>query len=94
MKFGKVIGRVISTQKVESFEGLRFLLIQPVNEDLQPVGDAIVAVDTLQAAIGEIIYYETSKEASRVIEHTMNPCDTAIMGIVDDIELMKDNEVR
>ena len=89
MKFGKVIGRVISTQKVESFEGLRFLLIQPVNEELKPVGDAIVAVDTLQAAIGEIIYYETSKEASRVIEHNMNPCDAAIMGIVDDIELMK-----
>lgn len=89
MKFGKVIGRVISTQKVESFEGLRFLLVQPMNEKLEPVGDAIVAVDTLQAAIGEIIYYETSKEASRVIEETMNPCDTAIMGIVDDIEIAK-----
>lgn len=89
MKFGKVIGRVISTQKVESFEGLRLLLVQPVNEKLKPLGDAIVAVDKLQAAIGEIIYYETSKEASRVIEETMNPCDAAIMGIVDDIELMK-----
>ena len=89
MKFGKVIGRVIRTQKVESFEGLRFLLIQPVNEELKPVGDVIVAVDKLQAAIGEIIFYETSKEASRVIEETMNPCDAAIMGIVDDIELMK-----
>ncbi|MBN2616503.1 MAG: EutN/CcmL family microcompartment protein [Bacteroidales bacterium] len=89
MKFGKVIGRVVSTQKVESFEGLRFLLVQPMNEKLAPVGDAIVAVDTLQAAIGEIIYYETSKEASRVIEETMNPCDAAIMGIIDDIEITK-----
>lgn len=89
MKFGKVIGRVVSTQKVESFEGLRLLLVQPMNEKLKPVGDAIVAVDRLQAAIGEIIYYETSKEASRIIEETMNPCDTAIMGIVDDIEIMK-----
>jgi len=89
MKLGKVIGRVVSTQKVESFEGLRFLLVQPMNEKLKPVGDAIVAVDTLQAAIGEIIYYETSKEASRVIEETMNPCDAAIMGIVDDIEITK-----
>ncbi len=87
MKFGKVIGRVVSTQKVESFEGLRFLLVQPMNEKLEPAGDAIVAVDTLQASIGEIIYYETSKEASRVIEHTMNPCDAAVMGIVDDIEI-------
>lgn len=89
MKFGKVIGRVVSTQKVESFEGLRLLLVQPMNEKLEAVGDAIVAVDTLQAAIGEIIYFETSKEASRVIEEKMNPCDAAIMGIVDDIEIIK-----
>jgi ethanolamine utilization protein EutN len=87
MKFGKVIGRVVSTQKVESLEGLRFLLVQPMNEKLEPSGNAIVAVDTLQVSIGEIIYFETSKEASRVIEHTMNPCDAAIMGIVDDIEI-------
>lgn len=84
-----MIGRVVSTQKVESFEGLRFLLVQPVNETLEPVGDAIVALDTLQAAIGEIIYYETSREAGGVLEVTMNPADVAIMGIIDDIELMK-----
>ncbi len=87
MKFGKVIGRVVSTQKVESFEGLKLLLVQPMNEKLEPYGDAIVVVDTLQSNVGEIIYYETSKEASRVIEETMNPCDAAIMGIVDNIEL-------
>ena len=42
MKLGKVIGRVVSTIKVESFEGLKLLLVQPVDENLKNTGDAIV----------------------------------------------------
>ncbi len=89
MKLGKIIGRVVSTQKVESFEGLKLVLVQPVNERMESVGDAIVAVDTLQADIGQAIYFEVSKEASRVIEREMNPCDAAIVGIVDDMNILK-----
>jgi len=87
MKFGKIIGRVVSTQKVESFEGLKLVLVQPLNEKLESADDALVAVDTLQSDVGQIIYYETSKEASRVIEKEMNPCDAAVMGIIDDINI-------
>ncbi len=85
MKLGKVIGRVVSTVKVDSFEGLKFSLVQPLDEKLAVIGDPIVAVDTIQASVGQIIYYETSKEAGRVIEREINPCDAAIMGIVDDV---------
>jgi len=85
MKFGKIIGRVVSTVKVESLEGAKLVLIQPLDEKMENVGDAIVAVDTIAADVGQFIYYETSKEASRVFEHTMNPADAAVMGIIDDI---------
>ena len=87
MKLGKVIGRVVSTKKVVAFEGLKLLLVQPVDEVLVPYGDPIVAVDTIQSNTGQIIYYEVSKEASMILENTMNPCDAAIVGIVDVINL-------
>ncbi len=32
MKLGRVIGTVICTQKMECFEGLKLLLVQPVDE--------------------------------------------------------------
>jgi len=89
MKLGKVIGRVVSTVKVESFEGMKLLLVQPLDENLANVGDPIVAFDTIQSGIGEIIYFETSKEGGRVLETLMNPCDAAIVGIVDDIFIEK-----
>ncbi len=85
MKLGKVTGRVVSTQKVDSFEGIKLMLVQPLDEKLEKAGDPIVAFDTIQAGVGDLIYYETSKEAGRVLETTMNPCDAAIVGIVDNM---------
>ncbi|MFA6400129.1 MAG: EutN/CcmL family microcompartment protein [Salinivirgaceae bacterium] len=85
MKFGKVLGRVVSTVKVESLVGVKLLLLQPLDEKMANVGDPIVVADTIQCGIGEFVYYETSREASRVIETIMNPCDTAIMGIIDEM---------
>ena len=85
MKLGRVTGRVVSTRKVESFEGIKLLLVQPVDEQLIPYGDPIVAFDTIRAGTGELVYYETSKEAGRILETRMNPCDAAIVGIVDNI---------
>jgi ethanolamine utilization protein EutN len=85
MKLGKVTGRVVSTRKVPSFEGIKLLLVQPVDEHLIPCGDPLVAFDTIQAGTGDVVYYETSKEAGRVLETLMNPCDAAIVGIVDHI---------
>lgn len=87
MKLGKVTGRVVSTQKVESFEGIKLMLVQPLDEQLETVGNPIVAFDTIQAGVGDLIYYETSKEAGRVLETTMNPCDAAIVGIVDNLSV-------
>jgi len=83
MKLGKVIGRVVSTRKVESFEGIKLLLVQSLNEKQETVGNPFVAFDTIQSGVGDLIYYETSKEAGRVLVTTMNPCDAAIVGIVD-----------
>jgi ethanolamine utilization protein EutN len=87
MKLGRVIGSVVSTQKIESFEGIKLLLVQPLDENLEKAGDAIVAFDTMRAGMGDIVFYETSKEAGRVLETELNPCDAAIMGIVDAVTL-------
>lgn len=87
MKLGRVIGRVVSTVKVESFEGVRLMLLQPLDEKLEKVGDPIVVFNTVQAGIGDLVYYETSKEAGRVLEYKLNPCDAAIMCIVDELNI-------
>lgn len=94
MKLGKIIGRVVCTQKIAEFDGAKFLLVQPLDENLNNAGDPIVATDKIQAGNNEIVYYETSKEAGRIYETVMNPSDASVMGIVDDIYVIEKNKIK
>ncbi len=86
MKLGKVIGRVVSTQKIECFEGQKLLLVQQIDETLNNVGDPFVAVDIVQAGEGDIIYFEAGKEAGFALD-MLSPSDATVIAIVDEIDL-------
>jgi len=87
MKLGKVIGTVVSTQKLEPLEGIKLLLVQPVDEKGQELGDALVALDAVQAGEGDLVFYESSKEAAQAFKEWFSPADVAIFGIVDHVDL-------
>lgn len=89
MKLGKVIGRVVGEKKIEAFEGLTLLLVQPLNENGRAVGTPLVAVDRVRAGEGDTVMYEGGKEAAMSIPAWFNPCDAAIIGIVDSVNTVK-----
>ncbi|RLD40389.1 MAG: ethanolamine utilization protein EutN [Bacteroidetes bacterium] len=86
MKLAKVLGNVVCTRKVSSIEGIKLLLIQPVDENLRNIGDPIVACDTVQAGPGDIVFFEGGREAALGLDNWFNPSDATIMGIVDSIQ--------
>ncbi|HUX12835.1 MAG TPA: EutN/CcmL family microcompartment protein [Spirochaetia bacterium] len=84
MKLGRVIGRVVSAHKVESMDGLAILLVQPVDEQNHDVGPAIAAFDTARAGEGDLVCFESGKEAAQANPNGwFNPLDAAILGVVD-----------
>lgn len=84
MKLGKVIGRVVSTQKLQCFEGLKLLLVQPLDQLLEDSGPVLVAWDTARAGEGDLVFFESGKEAAQANPNGwFNPGDAAILGIVD-----------
>ncbi len=88
MKLGRVIGTVVSTQKLESLEGLKLLLVQPLDETGKEAGAAIVAFDVARAGEGDLIFYEAGKEAAQANPNGwFNPADAAIIGIVDAVNV-------
>lgn len=87
MKIGKVIGRVVSEKKIESFDGLTLLLVQPLDEKKQKKGKPLVAVDTVRAGEGDLVMYEGGKEAAMSLAKWFNPTDAAIIGIIDDLHV-------
>lgn len=84
MLLGKVVGTVVSSRKVESIEGLKLLAVRQIDIYGKEKGDSyVVAVDAVQAGLGEIVLYATGS-AARQSEFTHNrPADAIIMGIVD-----------
>jgi ethanolamine utilization protein EutN len=85
MQLGKVIGTIWATRKYESVKGYKMQLVQPINGDLEKLGDPIVSLDTVGAGPGEIVYYATSSEAVIPMDVDMAPVDASIVGIVDSI---------
>lgn len=86
MKFARVIGTLVSTQKLDGLQGIKFLVVQPLDENRQPKGDPYIAADaTRQAGPGELVFVVASREAALALEHSFVPVDAAIVGIVDDV---------
>lgn len=87
MKIGIIIGQVVSTRKNERLEGSKLMITQPVSPQGKPCGDTIVAVDTVGAGVGETVLYAQGSVASRAMRDVTAPVDTAIIGIIDRIDL-------
>ncbi|MEN8191255.1 MAG: EutN/CcmL family microcompartment protein [Bacteroidota bacterium] len=85
MLLGKVIGSIWATRKYEAVKGYKMLLVQPLNSDHEEMEDPIMALDTVGAGVGEIIFYITASEAVIPLDVDMAPVDASIVGIVDSI---------
>lgn len=86
MQLGRVIGRVVATEKVEGLEGVKFLIVQPLDKKLNPNGAPYVAGDAVHmAGSGELVYVVASREAAEAMPVRFVPVDHAIVGIVDEV---------
>ncbi|NIA25520.1 MAG: ethanolamine utilization protein EutN [Gammaproteobacteria bacterium] len=88
MQLGRVVGTVVATIKAPGLEGVKFLIVQPLDRDRQPKGRPVVAADAVHmAGSGELIYIVGSREAAQALPETFVPVDHAIVGIVDAVEV-------
>jgi ethanolamine utilization protein EutN len=91
MLIGRVIGEVVATRKHPSHEGRKVLLVQPLNLDDSDRGDAVVALDAVQAGIGDKVLLTVDGYAAfSALGLSMVPVDMATIGIVDNIDLSLD----
>jgi microcompartment protein CcmK/EutM len=91
MQLGRVTGRVVATQKVSGLDGVRFLIVQPLDKHRKPSGQPLVAADAVaMAGPGELVYFVASREAAEALERRFVPVDHAICGIVDEVHLPGD----
>src|SRR2546421_2125438 len=85
MQLARVIGNVVATVKHELLEGRKLLVIQPLDAQLQASGKPMIAIDSVGAGTGEIVFWCRGKEASFPFMPVEVPTDCTIVGIVDSV---------
>jgi ethanolamine utilization protein EutN len=83
----RVVGNVVATQKQQSHEGKKILLIQPLDLKGEPMGDVVVALDAVDAGVGDrVIAVQEGFSAMTSVGHVESPIDAAVIGVVDLLE--------
>ena len=89
MHLGRVIGTVVATRKNAKLEGAKLLLVQPIGSDCETLGPPLLAVDAVQAGLGEtVLLVIEGRAAVSVLRRRGAPVDAAIVGIVDQVDVL------
>ncbi len=83
MQLARVCGTVVATTITEGLQGVKLLIVQPLDRHLAPMGSTLVACDTVQAGPDDLVYYVNSREAALALDPWFVPVDASIVGIVD-----------
>lgn len=87
MQLGRVLGTVVASVKADGMEGVRLLIVQPLDRQQQPKGTPVVAADALATAAPDaLVHFVSAREAAQALEETFVPVDHAIVGLVDAVE--------
>ena len=88
MIIARVVGNVVATQKHESHHGQKILLLQPLDLEDQPMGDVVVALDAVDAGVGDrVLAVQEGFSAMTSVGHVESPIDAAVVGVIDLVEI-------
>lgn len=91
MRIARVVGTVVATKKNRRLDAAKLLLVQPLTLDDRPVGATLMAVDRLDAGVGDrVLVVIEGKAAGQALGRKAAPVDAAIVGIVDTVSVEHD----
>jgi ethanolamine utilization protein EutN len=90
MFLGKVVGTVWSTKKTPDLEGVRFLIVHPIDLDKEPTRNIVVVADRLGAGVGEVVLCAYGKAARSAVGDQEMSIEAAVVGIIDRVDVQED----
>lgn len=89
MQIARVRGTVVSTCKEPSLRGVKFLLVQFIDEEGKPLPKYEVAADIVGAGVDEWVLVSRGSAARQVGESDKRPIDAMVVGIIDTVSVDK-----
>ena len=88
MILGKIVGNVVTTMKHEVLNGHKLMIVQPVDKEGKSKGRTLVALDVVQAGIGDtVLVIEEGNSGRMILGDSMAPVRSVVAGIVDSVEV-------
>ncbi len=87
MILGKVVGTVVATRKDARLVSNKLLVVRPSDPRGKPDGSYLVAVDTVDAGVGETVLVVSGSSARMASGMKDCPVDAAVVGIIDTVEM-------
>jgi len=87
MLIARVIGTTVSTVKDEKLTGRKLLVLRQTDEHGTPAGKPYVAIDTVDAGIGDLVLTCAGSSARQTTITKDCPVDAVIMGVIDTLEV-------
>jgi ethanolamine utilization protein EutN len=91
MILAKIVGTVVATRKDERLLSNKLLIARPMDPRGKAEGAYLVAVDTVDAGMGETVLIVSGSSARMAAGMKDCPVDAAIVGIVDDVQVAEDS---
>jgi microcompartment protein CcmK/EutM len=85
MILAKIVGTVVATRKDERLVSNKLLIARPMDPQGKSEGNFLVAVDTVDAGVGETVLIVSGSSARMASGMKDCPVDAAVVGIVDTI---------
>jgi Carbon dioxide concentrating mechanism/carboxysome shell protein len=83
MQLARVVGSVVATRKEESLQGIKLLVVRPLDEEGRESGNAIVSADAVGAGPDEIVLIAAGSSARQTLITDKRPVDSVVLAIVD-----------
>ncbi|PID38756.1 MAG: hypothetical protein CSA24_00270 [Deltaproteobacteria bacterium] len=92
MKLCRVVGTVVAAVKHPTLVGTKLLAVEPVDEDRCPAGSSYLAVDRVQAGVGDLVLVNSEGGGARQLSGlSQSPMRSLIVGIVDRVDVEVDD---
>jgi ethanolamine utilization protein EutN len=87
MLLAKIVGTVVATRKDPRLVSNKLMLARPVDPKGKTEGNYLVAIDTVDAGVGETVLIVSGSSARMAAGMKDTPVDAAIVGIIDSVDL-------
>jgi microcompartment protein CcmK/EutM len=88
MTLAKVVGTVVSTIKHPEYNGYKLFVVQPIDENGKELGESFLAVDVVQAGVGDtVLILREGNGIRQIFKKKILPIRSVVVGIVDHVEV-------